>query len=320
MNILPELPNVIKYPEETWEWTIGRDFKDRVAEAGASLLELAIAEIDKDVQPLISAVYMLESAIQMELRTAAEANITDLDGGENGRPLLPTALLKNAGLGQVYLMKSKKLDSLKILPAVSVTISYKNGYSTSYGDDRYAQMEQKIIDFLPSLQARLIKTAKDEGLPSSPSGSGNLPIDWGKVTASGAPEILRTSQKPHTFILTGVHKEALETSLEMKKSLRHAIAEAMGVEKKFIDDPELKPIAFLPPPPRGDVFRTASSINWPSSPSNIDTDSWIKWSFKRFLFVWGQYLRRDDAKIDPQYGTIKSTYDAMSKLAGKYTY
>jgi hypothetical protein len=28
---LPRLPDVRKYPEETWEWTIGRDFKDRVA-------------------------------------------------------------------------------------------------------------------------------------------------------------------------------------------------------------------------------------------------------------------------------------------------
>ena len=27
---LPALPDVKKFPEETWEWTIGRDFKDRV--------------------------------------------------------------------------------------------------------------------------------------------------------------------------------------------------------------------------------------------------------------------------------------------------
>ena len=27
---LPALPDEVKFPEETWEWTIGRDFKDRV--------------------------------------------------------------------------------------------------------------------------------------------------------------------------------------------------------------------------------------------------------------------------------------------------
>jgi hypothetical protein len=27
-------PDVEKYPEETWEWTIGRDFKDRLAGEG----------------------------------------------------------------------------------------------------------------------------------------------------------------------------------------------------------------------------------------------------------------------------------------------
>lgn len=30
LNALPMLPNVTKYPEETWEWTIGRDYKDRL--------------------------------------------------------------------------------------------------------------------------------------------------------------------------------------------------------------------------------------------------------------------------------------------------
>lgn len=28
--MLPELPDKIKYDEHTWEWTIGRDFSDRV--------------------------------------------------------------------------------------------------------------------------------------------------------------------------------------------------------------------------------------------------------------------------------------------------
>lgn len=30
MANLPQLPPEDKYTEETWEWTIGRDFKDRL--------------------------------------------------------------------------------------------------------------------------------------------------------------------------------------------------------------------------------------------------------------------------------------------------
>ena len=317
MNILPELPSVIKYPEETWEWTIGRDFKDRVAEAGASLLELAIAHVDKDIQPLISAVYFLESAIQMELRSAAEANITDLDIGNNGQPVLPTALLKNAGLGQVYLMKSNKMDSLKILPAVTVTITYKNGFSVSYGDEAFFEMEQTIINGLPRLRENLFQTAKQEGIvTSSSSSSTSKSVDWNKLIASGAPEMLRSNQHPHTFILVGVTKEAIESTSKVKKSLQKAIAEAMGVHMKYIDQPIIKSLSFLPLPHKGDIFHTTAAMNWPSEPSSVDTDSWIKWSAKKFLFEWGQYLRRDDAKLDPQYDTIKSTYDTMSKFAG----
>jgi hypothetical protein len=31
LKALPSLPDLQKYPQSTWEWTIGRDFKDRIA-------------------------------------------------------------------------------------------------------------------------------------------------------------------------------------------------------------------------------------------------------------------------------------------------
>ena len=50
-----------QYPEETWEWTIGRDLKDRVADSAAHLLEKAIPTMAVEVQPLVDAVYWLEN-------------------------------------------------------------------------------------------------------------------------------------------------------------------------------------------------------------------------------------------------------------------
>ena len=46
VSALPELPSLLKYPEETWEWTIGRDYKDRLGETGANILELALRMTD----------------------------------------------------------------------------------------------------------------------------------------------------------------------------------------------------------------------------------------------------------------------------------
>jgi hypothetical protein len=97
-RLLNELPDVNKYPEETWEWTIGRDFKDRVAETAAYRLELAIAHEKVDVQPLIDAMYWIETAVL-------------LDGKEN----VMTSVLKNAGLAHIHLIQNPILSGRQSL-------------------------------------------------------------------------------------------------------------------------------------------------------------------------------------------------------------
>eukprot|EP01042_Synura_sphagnicola_P001191 gene1191-1345_t len=71
LEALPNLPDEAKYPQETWEWTIGRDFKDRVADTAAYLLEGAIAGTTTapSAKPLLYAVYWLESALLLESGT-----------------------------------------------------------------------------------------------------------------------------------------------------------------------------------------------------------------------------------------------------------
>lgn len=41
--------------------------------------------------------------------------------------------------------------------------------------------------------------------------------------------------------------------------------------------------------------------------------SWKVWAASRFIFFWGQFLKHPNAMQDPQYDTIKKTYDAVSK-------
>lgn len=106
---LPELPDPVKYPEETWEWTIGRDFKDRVVETAAFMLQIAISSISEDPQPLVEAVYWLETALLLETTAHTPGPA-------------PAALLKNLGLGHLHLIQTKNpalLSSLALpLPSV----------------------------------------------------------------------------------------------------------------------------------------------------------------------------------------------------------
>ena len=37
----------------------------------------------------------------------------------------------------------------------------------------------------------------------------------------------------------------------------------------------------------------------------------------RFLISWGEFLKREDAKQDPQFPTIKHMYEVAAKAAAK---
>lgn len=69
-------------------------------DTAAYLLLTAIPIANQDPQPLLEAVYWLESAIALE-------------GGEQA---VATGVLKNAGLGHVHLIQNKVLDNAHPLP------------------------------------------------------------------------------------------------------------------------------------------------------------------------------------------------------------
>jgi hypothetical protein len=87
-------PSEKKYPEETWEWTIVRDTKDRLVDSSSYLLSIAIPYANTNPLPLVESLYLLESAVYME-----------------GEVEAPTSLLKNLGLGHVHLVQNKILTS-----------------------------------------------------------------------------------------------------------------------------------------------------------------------------------------------------------------
>lgn len=118
LSPLSKLPDLNKYPETTWEWTIGRDFKDRVVEVAASNLEAAIRDEASSYEPLIDAVYLIESAVILEGLVSNETLSHRQDGDfhlDHGRGRVPTPVLKNAGLAHMHLVRHPQLQSVPVL-------------------------------------------------------------------------------------------------------------------------------------------------------------------------------------------------------------
>jgi hypothetical protein len=92
------LPDLTKYPETTWEWTLGRDYTDKIIDTASFRLMKAIdAEgSSSSSSALVEAVYFLESAVFFEV----SRNTT-----------IPTFLLKNVGLGHLHLIQNKDLPA-----------------------------------------------------------------------------------------------------------------------------------------------------------------------------------------------------------------
>ncbi len=110
---LPSLPDTKKYTEETWEWTIGRDFKDAIADTGAFLLDNAIKIANTDPLPLVEAIYFLESCIYLErgvANTSTHSKISPYSSVNDPNAKISALLLKNAGLGHVHLVQNKLLN------------------------------------------------------------------------------------------------------------------------------------------------------------------------------------------------------------------
>lgn len=132
-HILLPLPDTTKYTQETWEWTIGRDWLDHVLETSAYFLELVLANLTiatgarcttyphaaqcrqaiaaehSQAHYLSLACYFLESGVALEQRNAS------------------AGALKNLGLAHLHLVKSELPDDapLPLPPDVLRTIRGK---------------------------------------------------------------------------------------------------------------------------------------------------------------------------------------------------
>jgi len=89
----PSLPLEAKFGEDTWEWTVGREFYDHVAEHGAHILDLAVNG-DFNLEDLLTAAQFMELAVAFD-------------------PHLKTATLKNLGLAYLHVVKDKTAASPK---------------------------------------------------------------------------------------------------------------------------------------------------------------------------------------------------------------
>ena len=88
---LRRLPPAL-YTQETWEWTIGREVFDHVAERAAYILEAAIEAPETDPK---RPRYLFEAAVWLEYCRAYDHD-------------LPTHTVKNSGLADVHLVRSSK--------------------------------------------------------------------------------------------------------------------------------------------------------------------------------------------------------------------
>jgi len=99
------LPPISKFPQETWEWTIGRDLKDRIIDTAAYMLQKAL-ETETEPLPLVQAVYWMEAALRIE----------GLPSGSRNGSHVPAHLLKNAGLAHLHLVRNALLSTQTQLP------------------------------------------------------------------------------------------------------------------------------------------------------------------------------------------------------------
>lgn len=57
-----------------------------------------------------------------------------------------------------------------------------------------------------------------------------------------------------------------------------------------------------------DFFQSGRTIGWPSKKRD-----WKLWSADQFAIYWGAFIEMPDARSDPQYETIRSTYERATK-------
>lgn len=97
------LPSELKYPEETWEYTINREFFSHMLIRATYLLDLAVSQSVQGSRVLQS---LVESAAWLELVSAMDS------------ASLTPALKKNLGLAFMHMVRNKELLEHEPLPAI----------------------------------------------------------------------------------------------------------------------------------------------------------------------------------------------------------
>lgn len=132
--------------------------------------------------------------------------------------------------------------------------------------------------------------------------------------------------QPNTIsiILNGTSLGLLESSASAQSLIqsqffhtlfRTSVASILNIPIDQLSALSIKPVHLLPPPIE-DVYQMSMNVEWPSSTKVLRSETWLKWSVERFLYCWGVYLKRQDAKHDPQYQSIKNAYEQTAKALG----
>ena len=155
-TVLPDLPDQRKYPPTTWEWTIGRDFKDAVMSTGSYYLEIAIKVAQIDIMPLVDALYWLESSLLLERASP------------DPKKPLSYSLLKNTGLAHVHLIQAKLIDSAAALPLpvrdLFQTLKFMNWPTSNFkmwSSDRFKLLWGEFLNHPDATQDKQYNMIKD---------------------------------------------------------------------------------------------------------------------------------------------------------------
>lgn len=105
-TVLPTLPDADKFPEEMWEWTIGRDYLDQIGDTASYFLEKAISIEQSDPNPLLQSIYWLETALHFESSHPEDVKTV-------GKV---TMLLKNTGLAHLHLVRNTLIAAASPMP------------------------------------------------------------------------------------------------------------------------------------------------------------------------------------------------------------
>jgi len=106
------IPNVTKYSERTWEWTIRREFFDHFVSRATHLLDLAIAQ-EKDGRSVLKS--FVEASAWMEV-----AKLND------DMTMNSVAIWKNLGLAYMHIVRSNEVGTHSSFPLVENIFSDTN--------------------------------------------------------------------------------------------------------------------------------------------------------------------------------------------------